>query len=312
LKQHLVTGGAGFIGSHIVERLVAEGNKVRVLDNLSSGRFRNLQAVEGKIEFVEGDIRDWSAVQKAVRGVDFVLHQAALRSVPKSMELPREYNEVNVNGTVNVLRGASEAGAQKVVFASSSSIYGTCEVFPQREDYPVHVISPYALTKKIGEEYCRLFSEVYSLPTVCLRYFNVFGPRQSLDDDYAVVVPKFITCLLKKESPPVYGDGLQSRDFTFVSNVVDANLAALRGDLGGGEVVNVACGEPKTVLSLAEVITKNISSNGVRPRFLPPRAGDVRKTHADVTRLKKLLGLAPRVSFEKGLQATIDWFRAQV
>lgn len=307
----LVTGGAGFIGSHLVERLVAEGTDVRVLDNLSSGRLENIQAWLPQVEFLEGDLRDPKRVDRAVKGVDYILHQAALRSVPKSMTRPLEYHEVNVTGTLHLLLAARKEGVQKVVFASSSSVYGDVTRFPQREGEESEPISPYALTKRLGEEYMRLFAKAYDLPTVSLRYFNVFGPRQSLDDEYAVVIPKFITCALQSEPFPIYGDGTQSRDFTYVSNVVDANLAAIRSPLRSGEVINVAAGRDHSVSFLAETVARKVGAIQVKPKYLPPRPGDVRKTQADVTRLKNLLGLDCKVSFEEGLEKTIEWFKTK-
>ncbi|MBI2067985.1 MAG: SDR family oxidoreductase [Deltaproteobacteria bacterium] len=309
--KYLVTGGAGFIGSHIAERLVKEGERVRVLDNLDAGKMENLAPLGDRVEFIKGDIRSREDIKKAVQGIDYILHQAALRSVPKSMTRPIEYHEVNVTGTFNLLNEAKGAGVKKVVFASSSSIYGVTDKFPQKEGSEAMAVSPYALTKKLGEEYCQFYSSVFGLPTVCLRYFNVFGPRQSLDDDYAVVIPKFITFLLQGKRPPIYGDGTQSRDFTFIANVVDANLAALRSDVGRGEAINVACGDSHSVLSLAEQIAKLALVNGIKPEYLPPRPGDVPKTQADITRLRKLLGITPRISFQEGLRTTIQWFQTQ-
>ena len=228
MSSFLVTGGAGFIGSHIVEELVREGQNVRILDNFSSGKKENLQGLRGKIELIKADIRSKESCLKACRGVDFVLHQAALRSVPKSMGNPKEYNEVNIGGTLNMLEAAKKNKVKRFVFASSSSVYGDALSFPEKESFIPQPISPYALTKLTGEYYCKIFSFHYGLPAISLRYFNVFGPRQSLDDEYAVVVPKFINCMLKNECPPVYGSGKQSRDFTVVTNVVNANILAAR------------------------------------------------------------------------------------
>src|SRR3989338_4328192 len=230
--RFLVTGGAGFIGSHIVERLLKDGHFVRVLDNFSSGKEENLNFVKSyqpsaiSYQLIKGDIRDYNTCLKACEGMDYVIHQAALRSVPKSLEMPHEYNQVNIDGTVNMLNVALESKIKRFVFASSSAIYGEAQSFPQKETDPSYLISPYALTKLAGEYYCRIFSKNYGLETVSLRYFNVFGPRQALDDEYAVVIPKFIDCMLNDKNPPVHGDGKQSRDFTFVGNVVDVNILA--------------------------------------------------------------------------------------
>ncbi len=308
MATYLVTGGAGFIGSHIVFELVKSGNKVRVLDNFSSGKEENLKAVFDKIELVKGDIRDIELLKKATSGVDYCLHQAALRSVPKSVKFPQEYNDVNISGTLNVLLAAKENKVKRVVFASSSSVYGDVKKFPQSEiDLPL-LISPYALTKLAGEYWCRVFSRQYGLETVSLRYFNVFGPRQSLDDEYAVVIPKFIVSVLKNQPPPVYGDGKQSRDFTFVENVVQANILAAKKEVASGKVFNIACGCDHTVIGLAKTINSILGKN-IKPVFLPLRPGDVRKTLADIRSAKKYLGFKPKVDFETGIKRTVEWFK---
>src|SRR3989338_3968061 len=242
MATYLVTGGAGFIGSSIVAELIRRREDVRVLDNFYSGKRENLEDVIKKIELIECDIRDLGLLRKVTKGCDYVLHQGALRSVPKSLKDPISYDEVNVRGTLNVLIAASEARAKRVVFASSSSLYGDSEKLPQSEDQIQQPVSPYAASKLAGEHYCRVFSKSYGLETVALRYFNVFGPRQSLESEYAVVIPKFITCMLRDEHPPVDGDGTQSRDFTYVDNVVDANLTAAGRDGVSGELFNVSCG----------------------------------------------------------------------
>ena len=307
-KKFLVTGGAGFIGSHITERLVTSGKKVVVLDSLVEGRLKNLSAVKNKITFIKGDIRREKDLDKALRGVDFVLHQAALRSVPKSMKMPLEYNDVNVNGTLLLLMKAREHGVKRVVYASSSSVYGERNKFPEREAEKPDPISPYAATKLMGEYYCRLFSKSFGLETVALRYFNVFGSRQSLDNQYAVVIPKFITSILNNESPPIHGDGLQTRDFTFIDNVVEANIKAATAKGISGEVINVACGSANTVLGIVKKVNKILGKN-IKPAFNPEREGDVRKTLADVTKLKTKLGIKNFVDFEKGLEQTVEWFK---
>lgn len=303
----LVTGGAGFIGSHIVDALVKNGDKVKVLDDFSSGRRENLKALLNKIKLIEGDIRDKALVNSAMPGVDYVLHQAALRSVPKSLGDPELYNDVNINGTLNILNAAQQARVKRVVFASSSSIYGERDVFPQKEDLLPLLISPYALTKLAGEYYCRIFSELYGLETVSLRYFNVFGPRQSLENQYAVVIPKFITCMLKDENPPVHGDGQQTRDFTYVENIVQANIKSAVSPGVKSEVFNIACGQAYSVLDIINHINK-ILKKSIEPKFIPPRPGDVKDTLADIAKAQKLIGFAPKVGFEQGLKKTIEYF----
>lgn len=310
--KYLVSGGAGFIGSNIVERLLKEGHFVRVLDNFFSGKRENLSFTHelsgsGAFELIEGDIRDKAACEKACAGMDYVLHQAALRSVPKSLKEPESYNDVNINGTLFMLQAASKAKVQRFVFASSSSVYGDTDKFPEREDdYPL-LISPYALSKLTGEYYCRIFSEFFNLETVCLRYFNVFGPRQALDDEYAVVIPKFIHCILRDEQPPIFGTGKQSRDFTFIENVVQANILAATVPGIKHEVFNVANGKDNTVLELVDSLNKIIGKN-IQPKLLPVRAGDVFRTCADISKIRKKLGYEPAVSFEAGLKKTVDWF----
>lgn len=310
IKRFLVTGGAGFIGSHIVERLVDQGHFVRVLDNFSSGRKENLAGCSN-FELIKGDIRSPSACAKACRGMDFVLHQAALRSVPKSMSEPALYNEVNIGGTLNMLSASHRSKIRHFVFASSSSVYGDIDTFPEREDFSPQPISPYALTKLAGEYYCRIYSLHYSLATTCLRYFNVFGERQSLDDEYAVVVPKFIDSILKGKSPPIYGTGLQSRDFTHVCNVVSANLLAVKRPCSQGDIFNVASGRAHSVLELVGALNR-LTGKNIRPVFLKKRPGDVFKTHADILRARRLLGYRPEVNFQKGLELTLRFFRQKL
>lgn len=305
--KFLVTGGAGFIGSHIVDALVKNGDKVIVLDDFSSGRRENLESILDKIEFVEGDIRDKAVVSKVMQGVDYVLHQAALRSVPKSLTNPELYNDVNINGTLNILDAAKGAKVKRVVFASSSSIYGETAKLPEKEDFLPLLISPYALTKLAGEYYCRIFSEIYGLQTASLRYFNVFGPRQSLENQYAVVIPKFITCILKDEKPPVHGDGKQTRDFTYVQNIVQANIKAATAPGIKCEVFNIACGKAYSVLDIVKYVNK-ILRKDVKPEFSPKRTGDVKHTLADIKKARKLINFKPEIDFEEGLKRTIEYF----
>jgi nucleoside-diphosphate-sugar epimerase len=318
--KYLVTGGAGFIGSHIVERLLKEGNSVRVLDNFSSGKKSNLGFInqglfpKGTVpafELITGDIRDYKTCLSACKGIDFVLHQAALRSVPKSLVSPYEYNDVNINGTLNMLKAAHAQKVKRFIFASSSSVYGDARKFPEEEtDLPL-LISPYALTKLAGEYYCRIFSEIYGLETVSLRYFNVFGPRQALDDQYAVVIPKFIACMIKGERPPIFGNGKQSRDFTYVDNVVEANL---RAAVSGGircEVLNVANGNTVSILELVASLNK-ILGKDIKPVFFPIRKGDVFKTLADISRIKKKIGYSSKVLFFEGLKRAVEYFKGRL
>ena len=315
--KYLVTGGAGFIGSHIVERLLKEGHFVRVLDNFSSGKEENLSFISElrtmNYELIRGDIRDKSTCEKACSGMDYVLHQAALRSVPKSMVDPESYNDVNISGTLNMLQAASKAKVKRFVFASSSSVYGDTDKFPQREDaYPL-LISPYALSKLAGEYYCRIFSEHFGLETICLRYFNVFGPRQALDDEYAVVIPKFIHCILHDKQPPIFGTGKQSRDFTYIDNVVEANILAATIPSPRKvfhEVFNVANGKDNSVLQLVDMLNKIIGKN-IKPEFLSIRPGDVFRTCADISKIQKIIKFMPKVSFEDGIRMTADWFKEQ-
>lgn len=308
MKRFLVTGGAGFIGSHIVEALVKKGQGARVLDNFLSGRKENLKAVIDRIELIKGDIRSNDTCLKVTKGVDFVLHQAALRSVPKSMINPWEYNDVNIQGTLNLLKACVKNKVKIFVFASSSSVYGEARIFPEKEDFLPQPISPYALTKLAGEHYCRIFSYNYGLPTISLRYFNVFGPRQSLDDEYAVVIPKFINCLLKNEPAPIYGAGKQSRDFTYVENVVVANILATQRRNAKGEVFNIASGKDYSVLDLLKILNK-LMQKDIKPIFKDGRPGDVFRTLADLSRSRKGLGFKPEIDFIKGLKLTLEYFK---
>lgn len=312
--KFLVTGGAGFIGSHITEKLLKEGHFVRVLDNFSSGKEENLAFTKGlgkdKFELIKSDIQDKTACDKACDGIDYALHQAALRSVPKSMKEPESYNDVNINGTLFLLQAASQHKVKRLVMASSSSVYGDTDTFPEVETaYPL-LISPYALSKLAGEYYCRIFSEFFNVETVCLRYFNVFGPRQALDDEYAVVIPKFIHSILHDEQPPIFGTGKQSRDFTYIDNVVQANILSALTPGIKHEVFNVANGKDNTVLELVSSLNKIIGKN-IAPKLLPVRAGDVFRTLADISKIKKLLKFEILVNFEEGLKRTVEYFKAQ-
>ncbi|MBI4835169.1 MAG: SDR family oxidoreductase [Planctomycetes bacterium] len=307
--MYLVTGGAGFIGSHIAEALVKQGKKVRILDNFSKGRMENLKGILDKIQLIKGDIRSKPDVRHAVKGVKYIFHEAALCSVPKSLDNPGEFNEVNVTGTLNLLMAAREYDIKRFVFASSSSVYGNDKTFPKKEFFFPQPISPYAANKLTGEYYCRVFWESYRLPTVVLRYFNVFGPRQRLDDQYAVVIPKFISSLLNNQKPPVHGDGRQSRDFTYVVNVVRANLIAIKARPHSfGKVFNVACNNAYTILDLIKILNKLMGKN-IKPAFLPSRKGDIKHSWADISLANKHLGYKPLVGFEEGLKQTIEYFK---
>lgn len=304
--KFLVTGGAGFIGSHITEKLVKDGHFVRVLDNFSSGKEANIKGL--KVDLMRGDIRDKATCDKACKEIDYVSHQAALRSVPKSMKDPESYNDVNIGGTLNLLQAALKNNVKRFVMASSSSVYGDTTQFPEREDALLLLISPYALSKLANEYYCRIFTTAWGLETVCLRYFNVFGPRQALDDEYAVVIPKFIHCILHDEQPPIFGTGLQSRDFTYIDNVVQANILAMTKPGIKHEVFNVANGKDNTVLELVNAINKILGKN-IQPKLLPVRAGDVFKTSADISKIESKLGYRDPIGFEEGLKRTVEYFK---
>lgn len=304
----LVTGGAGFIGSHIVERLLALGHGVRVIDNFATGRRENLEAFLGDIELIEGDVRDVSTVERAVAGVDVVFHEAALASVPRSVDDPVASNDVNVTGTLNLLVASRDAGVRRVVYASSSSVYGDTPELPKREDMAPSPQSPYAAGKLAAENYCTIFSSLYGLECVSLRYFNVFGPRQDPSSQYAAVVPLFVTALFDGRAPVIFGDGEQSRDFTYVANVVDANILASECPEAAGAVFNIACGSTTTVNSLL-VKLQGVAGTDIAPEHTEVRPGDVRHSFADVSRAADILGLVPGVSLEEGLELTVSSFR---
>jgi UDP-glucose 4-epimerase len=308
VSTYLVTGGAGFIGSSIVEELVQRGERVRVLDDFSTGKRENLAPFMSHIELVEGDLRDTSAVRQAVEDVDYVLHQAALPSVPRSIDDPLASHQVNATGTLNLLLAAREAGARRVVYASSSSAYGDSPALPKKEDISPRPKSPYAVSKLAGEYYCSAFAEVYGLETVCLRYFNVFGPRQDPTSQYAAVIPLFLTALLQGAPPTVHGDGHQSRDFTHVANVVHANLLAATAPDVAGRVFNVACGQRYTLLDLIAALD-DILGTQIPPVHTAPRPGDVRHSLADITAAQDALGYKVVMGFNEGLRQTVDWYK---
>jgi nucleoside-diphosphate-sugar epimerase len=309
--EYLVTGGSGFIGSNLVRALLGQGRRVRVLDNLSTGRRENIRDIESQIEFILGDLRDADAVRRAVQGVRHVLHVAALPSVARSVQDPFTTNEVNITGTVNLLLAARDAKVERLVFSSSSSVYGDTPVLPKKEDMTPRPRSPYALSKLAGEHYARLFTELYGLATFSLRYFNVFGPRQNPASQYAAVIPRFIEALRHDQAPLIYGDGAQTRDFTFVEDVVLANLCCCRAPLdAAGMVCNVAWGNRFSIRDLAGLLAR-IMGKKIQPVHEPARAGDVRDSQADSSLAKSRLGWIPQVPFEEGLRRTVEWFLAQ-
>lgn len=308
MAKYLITGGAGFIGSHISEELVKRDHEVRIIDNFLTGKKENIASLLDKIELIEGDIKDLETCQRALEGVDFVLHQAALPSVPRSIKDPLATNENNIRGTLNVLLASREAKVKKVVFASSSSVYGDDTHLPKIEGRQGSPLSPYALSKLVGEHYCRIFSQIFGLSTVFLRYFNIFGPRQDPFSQYAAVIPNFITKMLKGEKPIIFGDGEQSRDFTFVSNVVEANILASKAQDVSGEAFNIACGERTTVNSLANTINEVLNKN-IDPVHDEPRPGDVKNSYAEISKARKMLKYEPLVPFNEGLKKTINWYQ---
>ena len=310
MLKYMVTGGSGFIGSHIVEELLATGNKVIIIDNLSTGRFENIKPIlsDRNLTFVDGSITDLPLLKDLCKDVEGIFHEAAIPSVQRSVENPIASNEANITGTLNILVAARDAGVQKVVFAASSSAYGDTPTLPKVETMPSTPLSPYALMKYTCEQYCNLFTQLYGLQTACLRYFNVYGPRQNPNSNYAAVIPKFITSILRKESPIIHGDGLTSRDFTFVKDVVQANIKAMKSDATG--VFNIAYGERTTLNELAQMIM-DIIGNQVDILYDEPRVGDVKHSLADISKARSSFDYAPEYSIYDGLQETVSWFRNQ-
>jgi len=309
--RYLVTGGAGFIGSHIAEALLGARESVRIFDNLATGRESNLAALKGRAQFIQGDLRDLASVRVAMQGVEVVFHQAALASVPRSIADPIKSLETNINGTQNVLLAARDSGVRRVVYASSSSVYGNTPTLPKREDMPTHPMSPYAVQKLSAELLCGVFTRIYGLETVALRYFNVFGPRQDPASEYAAVIPRFLTALIEKRPPIVFGDGEQTRDFTYIANVVQANLLAASSPDAVGYALNIGCGEQislNTVLRLAE----EFLGVTVDADYREPRPGDVRDSCADINLAQRLLGYRPSVSFHEGLARALDALRSGI
>src|SRR6266567_9120399 len=311
VSKYLVTGGAGFIGSHIAETLLDRGESVRIFDNLSTGRQANLSVLQGRAEILDGDLRNFDAVKTAMTGVEVVFHQAAMASVPRSIEHPIESLETNINGTQHVLLAARDVGVRRVVYASSSSVYGNAPTLPKHEQMQTRPMSPYAVQKLTGELLCEVFTRVYGLETVALRYFNVFGPRQDPASEYAAVIPRFLTALLKGQRPIVFGDGEQTRDFTYIANVVQANLLAASSPDAVGYALNIGCGEQvslNTVLRLAgELLDVTVDAD-----YREPRPGDVRDSLADISLAQRLLGYKPIIGFGEGLALTLDTLRKDV
>ncbi len=307
MRRALVTGGAGFIGSHIVEALRARGDSVRVLDNFSTGRRENLPG-DGGVEVVEGDLRDLATVRRACRGVEVVFHEGALASVPRSVEDPLTTEAVNGGGTLHVLLAAKEAGVRRLLFAGSSSVYGEDPRLPKEEEARLEPVSPYGASKAVGEVYCRAFALVYGTPAVVLRYFNVFGPRQRGDSPYSGVIARFADALLRGESATIEGDGSQTRDFTYVSDVVAANLLAADADLEPGTTLNIAAGRETSVRALFETM-REILGGAPEPRTAPPRQGDIHRSRASIERARRRLGFEPSASLREGLERTLAWYR---
>ncbi len=322
MAKYLVTGGAGFIGSNIVEELVRRMEarqglspkgtvprvtEVRVLDNFVTGKMENLKPFLKKITLIKGDIRNRRDLDKALNGVDYVIHQAALRSVPKSVDDPFTTNDININGTLNLLVAARDHDVKRVVYASSSSAYGDAKHFPQMETDLPGPISPYGVAKLAAEQYCVVFAKTFGLETVSLRYFNVFGPRQNPDSKYSAVIPAFLFTMAKGGSPVVEWDGKQSRDFTFVGNVVEANLRACTASGISGQVFNVACGSTTSIMDIVNELNKILGTK-IKPKYAPKRKGDVRKTRADISKMKRLLKIKKIIGFEEGMKRTVEWF----
>jgi nucleoside-diphosphate-sugar epimerase len=315
MRSFLVTGGAGFIGSHLVEELLRRGHRVRVADNLSTGKSDNIEAARcavsdaGDLDVLVGDLADVDVARRAVDGIDVVLHQAAIPSVPRSIDDPLTSHRANVDATVSVLVAARDAGVSRVVFAGSSSEYGDTPTLPKHEDMPLNPLSPYALQKVVSEQYLQQFTRHYGLETVSIRYFNVFGPRQDPSSPYSGVISLFIRALLKGHAPVIHGDGEQTRDFTYVANVVNGVLLAADARAVSGEIINVATGTRISLNQLLDMLQR-LMGTALKPAYGPPRSGDVRDSQADISKARRLLGYEPAVAFEDGLRTTVDWYRS--
>ena len=308
MALYLVTGGAGFIGSHMAEELVRRGDRVRVVDNLVTGKRQNLAHI-AHVDFMEGDLADLDVARRAVDGVDFVLHQAAIPSVPRSVEDPITSNRANIDASLNILIAARDSGVKRLVYAGSSAAYGDAPTLPKVEDMPAAPLSPYALQKLVAEQYCQLFTRLYGLETVTIRYFNVFGPRQDPSSSYSGVISLFISTLCEGRQPTIYGDGEQTRDFTYVANVVDGALRACRAPAVSGEVINVAVGDRISLHQLFRTVRDLVGAR-LEPVYAAPRRGDVRDSQADIQKARRLLGYEPMVGFDEGLKKTVEWYRA--
>ncbi len=308
MPRYLITGGAGFIGANLAHALVARGESVRILDDFSSGRIENLDGIEDRVEIVRGDLRDPATVTRAVQGTEIILHQAALNSNPRSIKEPGPTNAVNVGGTLLLLEAARAAGVRRVVYASSSSVYGDTPGLPKTEDMPLSPKAPYGVSKLAAEHYCRVFTQVYGLETVSLRYFNVFGPRQHPDSEYAAVIPRFLRRMLTGRQPVVFGDGEQSRDFTAVENVVAANLVAAAAARGIGDVFNIACGQRSTLNQLVGWLNQLLGTD-LSPVYEAPRPADIRHSYASIRKAEATLGYQPTLGVEEGLRQAVEWFK---
>jgi len=307
MAHYLVTGGAGFIGSHLCEELIRRGERVRVVDSLITGKRENLAHLP-QVEFLQGDLADIDVARRAVQGIEYVLHQAAIPSVPRSVEDPVTSNRANIDASLSVLVAARDAGVRRVVYAGSSSAYGNSETLPKVETMPTAPLSPYALQKLVAEQYCQMFTSLYGFETVTIRYFNVFGPRQDPSSPYSGVISLFISALCGDRRPTIYGDGEQTRDFTYVANVVDGVLRACHAPGASGEIINVATGGRISLKQLFEVVKRKVGSQ-LEPIYSEPRAGDVRDSQADIGKAERLLGYTPSVSFDDGLGRTVAWYR---
>jgi len=308
MPRYLITGGAGFIGANLAHALVVRGESVRILDDFSSGRIENLHGIEDRVEILRGDLRDPAAVSRAVQGTEIILHQAALNSNPRSIREPGPTNAVNVGGTLLLLEAARAARVRRVVYASSSSVYGDTPGLPKTEDMPLSPKAPYGVSKLAAEHYCRVFTQVYGLETVSLRYFNVFGPRQHPDSEYAAVIPRFLRRMLAGKQPVVFGDGEQSRDFTAVENVVAANLVAATAARGIGDVFNIACGQRSTLNQLVTWLNQSLGTD-LSPVYEAPRPADIRHSYASIRKAEAALGYQPTLGVEEGLRQTVEWFK---
>ena len=308
MAHYLVTGGAGFIGSHLVEELVLRGERVRVVDNLVTGKRHNIAHLSS-IEFIEGDLADMAVATRAVADVDYVLHQAAIPSVPRSVQDPVTSNRANIDASLNILVAARDAGVKRLVYAGSSSAYGDTPTLPKVETMPTAPLSPYALQKLVAEQYCQMFTRLYGLETVTIRYFNVFGPRQDPSSPYSGVISLFISALCERRQPTIYGDGEHTRDFTYVANVVDGVLRACEAKDASGEVINVATGGRISLNQLFRTL-RDLTAASVEPIYADPRPGDVKDSQADITKARRILGYEPKVPFEEGLNRTVAWYRA--